>query len=88
MELKQANTLVALLDDTFKKKVRLVAPSRVWRTRLLTALCDVQYPLKETLKPLSQPTYFTDLIEELDRAPEKTLLTRVWERMAGYIRLK
>lgn len=26
-ELKQANTLVALLDDTFKKKVRLVAPA-------------------------------------------------------------
>lgn len=26
-ELKQANTLVALLDNTFKKKVRLVAPA-------------------------------------------------------------
>lgn len=55
---------------------------------MLTVSCDVQYPLRETLKPSSQPTYFTDLLEELDRAPEKTLLTRLWERMAGFIRLK
>lgn len=48
----------------------------------------VQYPLRATLKPKSQPTYFEDLLEELDRAPDKTLTTRLWERLAGFIRFK
>ena len=40
------------------------------------------------MKPKSKPTYFEDLLEELDRAPEKTFTTRLWERISGFIRLK
>lgn len=41
-----------------------------------------------TLKPQSQPEYFQKLLDELERAPEKTFSTRLWERIVGYIRFK
>ncbi|SPO05527.1 uncharacterized protein DNG_08214 [Cephalotrichum gorgonifer] len=65
-ELKQANALLTLLNDGYKKK----------------------YPLRTILTPKSQPTYFQDLLEELERAPEKTFSTRLWEKISGYIRFK
>lgn len=65
-ELKQANILLTLLNDSYKKK----------------------YPIRKLLAPKSQPTYFQDLLEELERAPDKTWGTRLWERLSGFIRLR
>lgn len=90
------------LQDLIRKNVdskyganATVAPNEaaeLQQANALTALLDDtfknKYPLRETLKPASQPTYFTDLLEELDRAPEKTFSTRLWERIAGFIRFK
>ncbi|KAL2106972.1 hypothetical protein VUR80DRAFT_5898 [Thermomyces stellatus] len=90
------------LQDVIKKDVdrkygpnATVAPNEAAELKQAAALLSLlndtykkKYPLRTTLKPKSQPTYFEDLLEELDRAPDKTLMTRLWERISGFVRFR
>ncbi|KAG6046045.1 hypothetical protein E4U17_008029 [Claviceps sp. LM77 group G4] len=40
------------------------------------------------LKPTSQPTYFSDLVKEIEEAPQRTWLERLGKRLSGMIRLQ
>lgn len=40
------------------------------------------------LEPDSQPTYFEDLLREIEEAPKRTWLERVGKRLSGMIRLQ
>jgi hypothetical protein len=49
----------------------------------------VQYKLKgPMLEPKSQPTYFQDLVREIEEAPRRTWLERLGKRLSGMIRLQ
>jgi len=48
-----------------------------------------RYKLKgPMLEPNSQPTYFEDLLREIEEAPKRTWLERVGKRLSGMIRLQ
>lgn len=40
------------------------------------------------LQPRSQPTYFDDLVREIEEAPKRTWLERLGKRLSGMIRLE
>ncbi|PHH90053.1 hypothetical protein CDD83_4625 [Cordyceps sp. RAO-2017] len=40
------------------------------------------------LEPKSQPTYFADLVKEIDEAPKRTWFQRLGKRLSGMIRLE
>ncbi|KAG6001015.1 hypothetical protein E4U21_004772 [Claviceps maximensis] len=40
------------------------------------------------LEPKSQPTYFHDLVKEIEEAPRRTWLERLGKRLSGMIRLQ
>lgn len=40
------------------------------------------------LEPKSQPTYFQDLVREIEEAPRRTWLERLGKRLSGMIRLE
>ncbi|KAI0432743.1 hypothetical protein F5Y09DRAFT_300819 [Xylaria sp. FL1042] len=47
------------------------------------------YPITGSLlHPKSNPTYFTDLLKELEEAPNRSLLERLWLRVKGVVRLQ
>lgn len=49
----------------------------------------LQFPLPargKILNPQSQPTYFQDLLRELEEAPNRTWLQNVSKRLAGMFR--
>lgn len=49
----------------------------------------MQYKLKgPMLEPKSQPTYFEDLVREIEEAPKRTWLERLGKRLSGMIRLQ
>ncbi|KAK8044054.1 hypothetical protein PG993_004078 [Apiospora rasikravindrae] len=48
-----------------------------------------KYPITGTLlQPKSNPTYFTDLVKELQEAPNRSWLDRFILRIKGVVRLK
>ncbi|KAH8645785.1 hypothetical protein BX600DRAFT_519362 [Xylariales sp. PMI_506] len=48
-----------------------------------------RYPVTGTLlKPRSHPTYFADLLRELEEAPTRSWFGRFWLRMKGVVRLQ
>ncbi|KND85975.1 hypothetical protein TOPH_09279, partial [Tolypocladium ophioglossoides CBS 100239] len=48
-----------------------------------------RYKLKgPMLEPTSQPTYFEDLVREIEEAPKRTWLERIGKRLSGIIRLQ
>ena len=48
-----------------------------------------RYKLKgPMLEPKSQPTYFEDLVREIEEAPRRTWLERLGKRLPGIIRLQ
>lgn len=40
------------------------------------------------LEPKSQPTYFEDLVREIDEAPNRSWLERLGKRLTGMIRFQ
>ncbi|KAI0448786.1 hypothetical protein F5B21DRAFT_496533 [Xylaria acuta] len=47
------------------------------------------YPITGTLlEPKSNPTYFTDLLRELEEAPSRSWFERFWLRLRGVVRLQ
>ncbi|KAI1478496.1 hypothetical protein K445DRAFT_320929 [Daldinia sp. EC12] len=47
------------------------------------------YPITGSLlHPRSNPTYFEDLVKELEEAPTRSYLDRLWLRLKGFIRIE
>ncbi|KAI3319839.1 hypothetical protein HD806DRAFT_508096 [Xylariaceae sp. AK1471] len=47
------------------------------------------YPITGSLlQPKSNPTYFADLLKELEEAPSRSFFDRFWLRMKGIVRLQ
>lgn len=40
------------------------------------------------LEPKSQPTYFDDLVREIEEAPNRSWLGRLGKRLSGMVRLR
>ncbi|GKT56148.1 hypothetical protein ColTof4_13930 [Colletotrichum tofieldiae] len=84
-ELKQVNALYALADDRFKKRV---SNNRVV-LQTFQASDQQQFPLNgELLEPASQPTYFQDLLRELEEAPTRGWLQNVSKKLSGMFRFQ
>ncbi|KAI5859942.1 hypothetical protein GGS23DRAFT_255867 [Durotheca rogersii] len=48
-----------------------------------------KYPITGSLlQPKSHPTYYSELIKELEEAPKRTYVERLWLRLKGFIRLQ
>lgn len=48
-----------------------------------------QFKLKgPMLEPKSQPTYFDDLVREIEEAPKRSWFERLGKRLSGMIRLQ
>ncbi|KAK9770003.1 putative Mitochondrial zinc maintenance protein 1, mitochondrial [Seiridium cardinale] len=50
-----------------------------------------KYPItgeQSLLKPRSKPTYFADLVREMEEAPNRSWFDRTWLRLKGLIRLQ
>ncbi|KAI1442523.1 hypothetical protein F5Y02DRAFT_420907 [Annulohypoxylon stygium] len=48
-----------------------------------------RYPIHGSLlNPKSHPTYFHDLVKELEEAPSRSYFERFWLRMKGIVRLQ
>ncbi|KEY65501.1 hypothetical protein S7711_09291 [Stachybotrys chartarum IBT 7711] len=48
-----------------------------------------RYKLKgPMLQPKSQPTYFSDLVREIEEAPKRSWFERISKRLSGMIRLE
>ena len=48
-----------------------------------------QYPITGLLmKPASNPTYYTDLMKELEEAPERSWFGRAVNRWKGFLRFQ
>ena len=48
-----------------------------------------RYPIKGfLLQPKSQPTYFEDLVTEIEEAPKRSWFQRIGKRISGLIRME
>ncbi|RDA89429.1 hypothetical protein CP532_6220 [Ophiocordyceps camponoti-leonardi (nom. inval.)] len=73
-EVQRARALQFLIQNKFRDKARELLN---W------------YKLRgPMLEPKSQPTYFADLVHEIDEAPKRSWLGRLGKRLAGLIRLR
>ncbi|KAH6649492.1 hypothetical protein F5144DRAFT_616644 [Chaetomium tenue] len=70
-DVKQANALYSLLEDRYKNKANLA-----------------QYrPAAKIFEPQSNPTYYKDLVKELEEAPTRSWLQRLGKRLSGIVRM-
>ncbi|KAH6844665.1 hypothetical protein B0I37DRAFT_416258 [Chaetomium sp. MPI-CAGE-AT-0009] len=44
-------------------------------------------PATMIFEPKSNPTYYKDLVKELEEAPTRSWLDRLWKRLGGIVRL-
>lgn len=83
-QLKQVNALYSLLENRYQTKVRDGhARSSFWK---LTA---TQYRIAGNLmRPKSNPTHYTDLMKELEEAPNRSWFGRIGKKLGGLIRFR
>ncbi|KAI1499258.1 hypothetical protein F5X99DRAFT_430858 [Biscogniauxia marginata] len=82
-----------VLRKRFEQKVDLSETEQLRQANALYSLLDNRYKRKYTitgslLQPKSNPTYFTDLVKELEEAPNRSLLDRLLLRLKGFVRLQ
>ena len=82
-DLKQANALYSLLEDRYKTKVGGLS-SGSWENDADSR----QYRADARIfAPKSNPTYYNDVVKELEEAPNRTFMGRMAKRISGMIRL-
>ncbi|KAI0104335.1 hypothetical protein GGR51DRAFT_522335 [Nemania sp. FL0031] len=74
-------------------KLNLSEEEQLKEANALFSLLDNRYkktyPITGTLlNPKSNPTYFADLLKELEEAPNRSFLERLMVRMKGLVRLQ
>lgn len=91
-ELAQLNALCSLAEDRYVKKVCL-SPYFLFflswfkKTSGANLGCYPQFPTgHKILNPKSQPTYFKDLLREMEEAPNRTWLQNVSKKLTGMFR--
>ncbi|KAI2463162.1 hypothetical protein F4781DRAFT_417539 [Annulohypoxylon bovei var. microspora] len=82
-----------VLQKRFEQSSNLSEQDQLKQANALYSLMDdrykTKYPIKGSLlNPKSQPTYFTDLVRELEEAPNRSYFERVWLRLKGVVRLQ
>ncbi|KAI0098460.1 hypothetical protein F4814DRAFT_453541 [Daldinia grandis] len=82
-----------VLRKRFEESSGLSEQDQLKQANALYSLLDNRYkkmyPITGSLlRPRSKPTYFTDLVKELDEAPSRSHLDRLWLRMKGLVRLQ
>jgi cytochrome b pre-mRNA-processing protein 6 len=100
-ELEQANALYSLLESRYAKKACSSRPPAIFYLTLIIFIISIllisytnsynwrQYPIANSLMtPASNPTYYTDLIRELEEAPKRSWWARLINRWKGGIRFK
>ncbi|KAL6866466.1 hypothetical protein ACO1O0_002577 [Amphichorda felina] len=81
------------IDERYKKYKPSMEAEELFKARALQVLQQnrfmERYKLNgPMLEPTSQPTYFTDLVREIEEAPKRTWLERLGKRLSGMIRLQ
>lgn len=88
------------LQEVLKKRfegkgARLSEEEKLRQANALYSLLDNRYKKKypingehSIMKPKSNPTYFADLVRELEEAPNRSWLDRTMLRLKGIIRLQ
>ncbi|KAI9898044.1 hypothetical protein N3K66_006404 [Trichothecium roseum] len=87
------DVLKATVEDRFKNHNQSIEAEELMKARALQFLqqnrFNDRFKLKgPMLEPKSQPTYFTDLVREIEEAPNRSWLERLGKRLSGMIRLK
>ncbi|KAI1367605.1 hypothetical protein F5Y08DRAFT_297791 [Xylaria arbuscula] len=83
-----------VLQKRFEQpKLELSEDEQLKQANALYSLLDNRYkktyPITGSLlQPKSNPTYFTDLIKELEEAPTRSYFQRLWLRVKGIVRLQ
>lgn len=82
-ELEQVNALYSLLDGRYAGKVSQRRGERGMRAD------EIKYPPQSKLmKPTSNPEHYTNLLAELEAAPERSAWERIKNRLGGIFRLQ
>lgn len=87
------DVLAKVVDERFKTYNPATESEELLKARALQFLVQNKfrdrYKLKgPMLEPKSQPTYFEDLVREIEEAPKRTWLERLGKRLSGMIRLQ
>ncbi|KAL7796716.1 hypothetical protein V8C34DRAFT_284918 [Trichoderma compactum] len=87
------DVLAKVVDERFNNYKPSIEPEELLKARALQFLVQNKfrdrYKLKgPMLEPKSQPTYFEDLVREIEEAPKRTWLERLGKRLSGMIRLQ
>ncbi|KAL7926993.1 hypothetical protein ACQKWADRAFT_279231 [Trichoderma austrokoningii] len=87
------DVLAKVVDERFKNYKPSTESEELLKARALQFLVQNKfrdrYKLKgPMLEPKSQPTYFEDLVREIEEAPKRTWLERLGKRLSGMIRLQ
>jgi len=87
LELEQVNAIYSLLENRYTRKVWLQFGYEIEKeTHSLT--CK-QYPISGSLmKPASNPTHYTDLIKELEEAPQRSWFSTMTNKWKGFLRFQ
>jgi cytochrome b pre-mRNA-processing protein 6 len=80
------------VDKRFESYTPSVEKEELFKARCLQYLQQNRWQEKykltgPMLEPNSQPTYFTDLVREIEEAPKRTWLQRMGLRLSGMIRM-
>ncbi|KAI0893113.1 hypothetical protein F4806DRAFT_499302 [Annulohypoxylon nitens] len=77
--------LQEVLQKRFEQPSNLSEQDQLKQANALYSL----YPIHGSLlNPKSHPTYFHDLVKELEEAPSRSYFERFWLRMKGIVRLQ
>ncbi|KAK3179921.1 hypothetical protein K4F52_008664 [Lecanicillium sp. MT-2017a] len=87
------DVLGKVVDARFQNYKPSMEPEEVMKARALQFLAQDKlmnrYKLKgPMLEPKSQPTYFEDLVREIEEAPKRSWLERLGKRLSGMVRLQ
>ncbi|KAI4858664.1 hypothetical protein F4820DRAFT_441999 [Hypoxylon rubiginosum] len=82
-----------VLRKRFEASSSLSEQDQLKQANALYSLLDNRYKKKypitgSLLRPRSKPTYFTDLVKELEAAPNRSYLERMLLRLKGVVRLQ
>ena len=85
-ELAQVNALYSLLENRYSKAACCgILPALTSDPLLILGL---QYPLSDSyMRPASNPSHYTDLIAELDAAPNRSWLATRLNKWKGFLRM-
>ncbi|KAI1338127.1 hypothetical protein F5Y15DRAFT_417181 [Xylariaceae sp. FL0016] len=82
-----------VLRKRFELKAVMSEEDQLKQANALYSLLDnrykKRYPIAGSLfQPKSNPTYFTDLVKELEEAPNRSMFDRLMLRLKGVVRLQ